>query len=253
MLLGGINQFAVINEEEDEVVVLKRISSESTYDPQIIGSETTTGEIEGGADSTLEVVFYDSETEKIDKLTKWMIENVPVQVVGVGYKGALMWYEAVTISNTSNLNPNARDGASTFTLRFISVNPFQDVKVGINLFKAAAYKPDEGRQPGGTYQAKRAVGGAENFSAYGTAYEGGGGIEFLFPFEGVKLTFDADASDDLSIIAKSASATLATETDSEEVELTTPANTYKIELSVASGSVSDAVCRLDGKFDFIDQ
>jgi len=269
-MIGGIKQFAVINPETDEVVVLKNISAESTYDPQIIETEDTTGAMEGGKETNLEIIFYDADSAKISLLNTWMTQNTPVQCSGWGYQGAVMWHEAVTIHNTSELNPNARDGLQASTLRFYSVNPFQDIKVGRNLFKTAAWQPTEGRQSGGEYEAKRAI-ESSVFDSLGTTFDSSAtysGIEFLFPFEGVPITFavtpEAGRQATPRIIAKSSTATLETETGAQSnagertapISITTPANTYKIELLVAldaAGEANQATARLDNKSDFINE
>lgn len=269
-MIGGIKEFAVVNPSTDEVVVLKKISAESTFDPQIIETEDTTGAMEGGKETNLEILFYDGESEKISLLNTWMTENTPVQCVGWGYQGAIMWHEAVTIHNTSQLNPNARDGLQTSTLRFYSINPFQDIKVGRNLFKTAAWQPVQGRQTGVEYEPRRAV-ESTTFNDFGTTFDSSAtysGIEFLFPFEGVTITFaatpEAGRQATPRIIAKSSTATLDTETGAQsdagertgEISVTTPANTYMIELLVAldePGEVNEATARLDNKSDFINE
>lgn len=256
-VLSGLRQFAVIDPATDTAVVLTRLTSDSTYEPANIQTESTDGAVYGGRDYNIDIGFYDADSAKLAQLKTWMENDTPVQCVALGIKAVLHWFEPTTISTNSMLNPNARDGASSSRIVLTTQNPLSDIKQGINFLKAAIW-----RDSFGSYTPPRTIvsaGDPPSASVYGQAIEVTAQtvtVEFPFPFEGATVFggMDADAAITATIIAKNAAgSTLSSQALSgagrEVGSLTLPANTYSVAFQFVSATADEAAnitARIDG-------
>jgi hypothetical protein len=140
--IQGLKEVALFNPVTGDVVNLKLISSESTFNKEPITNETGTGAVLGGYSHTVECVFYDLSDRA--QLETWENASTELNLVGLTSTGALLWYHPTPMSGfVDSLAVNARDGVSPY--RFVlEAHGLLDIYYGMNVIRAAMKRNEDG-------------------------------------------------------------------------------------------------------------
>lgn len=206
--IQGLNRVCLFDPATGDRVLLKALSPDSDVNKEPIPTETAVGAICGGHTHTAEIVFFDLPEGARTQLEEWENSDTEINAVMLTSVGVLLWSHPTTISGfVDSLATNARDGVSPYRVEMIAVGHDLDIYYGINFFRSAIKRRDDGRteyDPTEAFSPLRMVqGGLFKLGAAGSAAgtetttitEAQNNIKFPFP---VDVPFNVLAASDVT-------------------------------------------------------
>lgn len=236
-MISGIQKISVYNPANGVVVQLNKISGGDFTIKEPLESKNVDGQlIYDGHKSFVEFASYDDTG--FDQLESWMIAKTPVRLVAAGVEQNLLWYESSPITVRKNYLSKA-GSRNFFTVRIAKEKGTHSIHLFANLLRSGG-KWEDANTDGLADLFTKIAPISHQFSAtvqtlYGTNGNNGSvRALFEFPISGLpiygRVNKTLHIGNDITIFMAhlNFAGSIITSASGENIALTTPALTYKI-------------------------